>query len=92
MIVDVAFSRGRYQKIKAIYTLLTRLVQKYFYVSKFAPGSLLLALSCLNSVESEIATRKLLLLGRLISEQKMSPAVKSLFDSRTKSFFGSDIT
>ena len=55
-------------------------------------GPLLLALSCMNSVESETATRKLLLLGRLINEQKMSPAVKSLFDSRTKSFFDSDIT
>ena len=31
-----------------------------FYVPKFAPGPLLLALSCLNSVKSEIATRKLL--------------------------------
>ena len=61
------------------------------YVPKFAPGPLLLALSCLNSVESEIATRKLLLLGRLINEPKMSPAVESLFDSGTKSFFDSDI-
>ena len=62
-----------------------------FHVPKFAPGPLLLALSCLNSVESEIATRKLLLSGRLINEPKMSPAVKSLFDSRTKCFFDSDI-
>ena len=49
-------------------------------------------LSCLNSVESEIEVRKLLLLGRLINEPKMSPAVKSFFDSRTKSLFDSDIT
>ena len=35
---------------------------------------------------------KLLLLGRLINEPKMSPAVKNLFDSRTKSFFDSDVT
>ena len=41
-----------------------------FYVPKFAPGPLLLVLSCLNSVKSEIATRKLLLLGRLINEPK----------------------
>ena len=80
-------------------TLLSRLercqswfLKNIFYVPKFAPGPLLLALSCLNSVKSEIATRKLLLLGRLINEPKMSPAVKSLFDSRTKSFFDSDIT
>ena len=63
-----------------------------FYVPRFAPGPLLLVLSCLNSVEPEIATRKLLLLGRLINEPKMSPAMKSLFDSRTKSFFDPDIT
>ena len=67
-------------------------LKNIFYVPKFAPGPLLLALSCLNSVESEIATRKFLLLGRLINEPKMSPAVKNLFDSRTKSFFDSDIT
>ena len=67
-------------------------LKNIFYVPKFAPGPLLLALSCLNSVESEIATRKLLLSGRLINEPKMSPAVKSLFDSRMKSFFDSDIT
>ena len=80
-------------------TLLLRLehcqywfLKNIFYVPKFAPGPLLLASSCLNSVESEIATRKLLLLGRLINEPKMFPAVKSLFDSRTKSFFESDIT
>ena len=80
-------------------TLLLRLercqswfLKNIFYVPKFAPEPLLLALSCLNSVESEIATRKLLLLGRLINEPKMSSAVKSLFDSRTKSFFDSDIT
>ena len=55
-------------------TLLSRLercqswfLKNIFYVPKFAPGPLLLALSCLNSVESEIATRKLLLLGRLIN-------------------------
>ena len=32
------------------------------------------------------------LTGCLIKEAKMSPSVKSLFDSRTKSFFESDIT
>ena len=77
-------------------TLLLRLeccqswfLKNIFYVPKFTPGHLLLALSCLNSVESEIATRKLLLSDLLINEPKMSPAVKSLFDSRTKSFFDS---
>ena len=46
----------------------------------------------MKSIESEIAIKKLLFLGCLIKEPKMSPAVKSLFDSRTKSFFNSDIT
>ena len=80
-------------------TLLLRLercqswfLKNIFYVPKFAPGSLLLVLSCLNSVESEIATGKLLLLDRLINEPNMSRAVKSLFNSRTKSFFYSNIT
>ena len=65
-------------------TLLLRLehcqswfLKNIFYVPKFAPGPLLLPLSCLNSVKSEIAARKLLLLGLLINGPKMSPAVKS---------------
>ena len=57
-----------------------------------ASGPLLQKLLGLNSIESEIAIKKLPFLGRLIKEPKMSPAVKSLFDSRTKSFFNSDIT
>ena len=68
-------------------TLLLRLeryqcwfLKNIFYVPKFASG------------QSEIAIKKLLFLGRLVKEPKMSPAVKSLFDSRTKSFFDSDIT
>ena len=67
------------------FTLLLRLecCQSWFlknilYIPKVAPGPLLLALSCLNSVESGIATRKLLVLGHLTNEPKMSPAVKSL--------------
>ena len=52
--------------------------QKYFYVPKFAPGPLLLVLSCLKSVESEIATgtmnRKGLMQWKacLITERKAS--------------------
>ena len=41
-----------------------------FYVPEFATGSLQLKLSGLNSIESEVATKKLLLLGRLITELK----------------------
>ena len=51
-----------------------------FYVSKFAPSGL-------NLIESEVATKKLLFLGQLITEPKMTPLInKNLFDSRTKSF------
>ena len=80
-------------------TLLSRLerchswfLKNIFFVPKFASGPLLQKLSGLNSIESEIAIKKLLFLGRLIKEPKMSPAVESLVDSRTKSFFNSDIT
>ena len=34
----------------------------------------------------------LLFLGRLIREPKITPLIKNLFDSRTKSFFNSDIS
>ena len=74
-------------------TLLLRLercqswfLKNIFYVPKFASGPLLQKLSALNSIESEVAIKKLPFLGHLIKEPKMSPAVKSLFDSRTKSF------
>ena len=60
-----------------------------FYVPEFAPGPLLLKLTGLNSIESEVATK---IFGRLITEPKMTPLIKNLFDSRTKSFFDSDIS
>ena len=67
--------------------------EKRFYVPKIAPGPLLQKLGSLNSIEPEIAIKKLLLIKeRLIKEPKMSPAVKSMFDSRRKGFFNSDIT
>ena len=56
-------------------------------VPKFAPKQLLLKLSELNSVESEISLRKFLFLGRLIAETKMASVVRKLFDTRVKSFF-----
>ena len=56
-----------------------------FYVPEFAPGPL-------NSIESEVATKKLLFFGRLITEHKMTPLTKDLFDRSTKSFFDSDIS
>ena len=38
-----------------------------FYVPSFTPGSIVLKMSRLNSVASEIAIKKLLFLGRLIT-------------------------
>ena len=74
-------------------TLLLRLEPcQSWFLKNIASGPLLQKLLGLNSIESEIAIKKLLFLGRLIKEPKMSPAVKSLFDSRTKSFFNSDIS
>ena len=68
------------------------LVSHIFYVPEFAPGPLLLKLSGLNSIESDVAIKNLLFLGRLITEPRMSPLIKNLFDSRSKSFFDSDIS
>ena len=50
-----------------------------FYVPNFAPNSLLLKLSGLNSmIESEIDFKRLMFLGRLITEPKMAPVVRLL--------------
>ena len=56
-----------------------------FYVPEFAPKRLLLKLSRLNAIESEIALKKLLFLGRLTNKQTMTPALRSLFELRSKS-------
>ena len=48
-------------------------LKNLIFVPKFIPKHLLLKLSELNSVESEIALRKFLFLGRLINETKMAP-------------------
>ena len=63
-----------------------------FPVPSFAPGLLLLKMSGLNSVASEIAIKKLFLLGRLITEPNMAPNVRNLFKSRTESYFDTTIT
>ena len=62
-------------------------LKNVFYVPKFAPSHLLLKISNLNSTESEIDLKKLLFLGRLITEPNMSAVVKGLFRSRVASFF-----
>ena len=66
-------------------------LKNLFFVPKFTPRHLLLKLSELNSVESEIAIRKFLFLGRLITETKMAPIVRKRFDTRAKSFFDTSI-
>ena len=55
------------------------------------PKRLLLKLSRLNSIESEIALNKLLFLGHLITGQKMTPALRSLFELRSKHLFDANI-
>ena len=62
-----------------------------FFVPKFAPNLLILQLAGLNSIESEIDIRKLLFLGRLLTEPKMTFVVKSLFQSRAASYFDPNI-
>ena len=66
-------------------------IRNIFYVPKFTPKQLLLKLSGLNSIESEIAVKKMLFLGRLISGAKTAPVVRSLFESRTQSYFDTNI-
>ena len=65
-------------------------LKKLLYVPNFAPSRLLLKFSDLNSIESEIDLKKLLFLGRLITESKMAPVVKSLFLTRVESYFSSN--
>ena len=79
-------------------TLLLRLercqswfLKNIFYVFKFAPGPLLQKLSGLNSIESEIAIKKLLFFRPPDKRTENVPCSESLFDSRTKTFFDSNI-
>ena len=67
-------------------------LKNIFYVPNFAPNSLLLKLSGLNSIESEIDFKKLMFWGHLITEPKMAPVVRLLFSSRIDSFFDANIT
>ena len=62
-----------------------------FYVPELSPKRLLLKLSRLNSIESENALKKLLFWGRLTTGQKMTPALQSLFELRSKSLFDANI-
>ena len=62
-------------------------IRNIFYVPKFILKQLLLKLSRLNSIEPEIAIKKMPFFGRLILGAKMAPVVRSLFESRTESYF-----
>ena len=62
--------------------------EHYLLCTQICPNLLLQRLSGLNSIESEIALRKLLFLGRLITEQ----SVTSLFMSRAESYFDASVT
>ena len=62
-------------------------LKNVFYVPKFAPKQLLLKLSGLKSIESEIALRRLLFLDRLLSGDKMTPVVHELLEIRANSYF-----
>ena len=45
----------------------------------------------LNSIEAEIDMRKLLFLGRLVTEPKMAPSVRNLLRGRTGSLLDKDV-
>ena len=57
----------------------------------FAPRTILLRLTGLNSIEAEIDMTKLLFLGRLVTEPKMAPSVRNFLRSRTESLFDKDV-
>ena len=66
-------------------------LRNFFYLPDFAPSALLLRLTELSSIEAEIDMRKLLSLGRLVTEPKMAPSVRNLPRSRTESLFDKDV-
>ena len=66
-------------------------LKRSFFFPKFAPNKLIFQLAGFNSIESEINIRKLLFLGRLLTEPKMTFVVKSIFQSRATSYFDPNI-
>ena len=62
------------------------------HVPNFAPNSIQLKLSGLNSIESEIDLKKLMFWERLITEPKMAPVARFLFPSKVDSFFDASNT
>ena len=78
-----------------IYTKVERCQQWFlknvFYVPRFVLSQLLLRLSGLWSIDSEIGLRNLLFLGRLLTGDKMAPVVRNLFQIRSQSYFDANI-
>ena len=66
-------------------------LRNFFICQILPPRALLLRLTELNSIEAEIDMRKLLFLGRLVTEPKMAPSVRNLLRSRTESMFDKDV-
>ena len=60
-----------------------------FYAPKFVPRVLFLKLSNLNLVEAEVDIKKLLFLGRLITQANMGETVTSLFLVGVENYFDS---
>ena len=63
-----------------------------FYVPSITPGPILLKMSGSNFVASEIAIKKLIFLGRLITEPSMAPTVRNLFQCKAESYFDTNVT
>ena len=67
-------------------------LKNIFYLPSFSHSTLILKLSGLNSIESEIDVKRLLFWGHLITEPKMATVVKNLFRSRAESYFDFSIS
>ena len=63
-----------------------------FHLTLDPPLPILLKMSGLNSVASEIAIKKLLFLVRLITEPNMARTVRNLFPCRVESYFDTNVT
>ena len=69
----------------------SRFLKHIFYVPSFTPGPILLKMSGLNSVASEIAIKKLLFLRRLITEPNMALTVRNLSQYSAESYFDTNV-
>ena len=66
--------------------------KQIFYVASFTSGPILLKMSELNFVASEIAIKTLLFVGHLINEPNMTPTVRNLFQRRAQSYSDTNVT